>query len=74
MVLLVQGEEEDLPPPLERVEEEDLVPRIEGKVEDSPFSVIGLNPWSNSDRRMMMCNELAMSAWVSPKVAGQSMA
>ena len=21
--------------------------------------MIGLNPWSNSDRRMMMCNELA---------------
>eukprot|EP00666_Eupelagonemidae_sp_cell4sb_P013787 gene13787-4888_t len=54
-----EGEEEDFPPPLERVEEEDLVPRIEGKVEDSPFSVIGLNPWSNSDRRMTMCNELA---------------
>ena len=28
-------------------------------MDDSPFSVIGLNPWSNSDRRMTMCNELA---------------
>ena len=28
-------------------------------MENSPFSVIGLNPWSNADRRMTMCNELA---------------
>jgi hypothetical protein len=54
-----EEEEDDLPPPLERVEEEDFVARIEGKVDDSPFSVIGLNPWSNADRRMTMCNELA---------------